>query len=113
MEVKKLHLNALKETEKMKLRIDFLKFLYKYMYFLPKQKPEDIIIYSGIEKEFPNYLNIFKEKIANVSNEMYQEKSSDYIFKVQEQFIVQWMKKENEDYKKIVNILNEISTSSK
>ena len=119
MEVKKLPLNALKETEKVKLRIDFLKFLYKYMYFLPKQKPEDIIIYSGIEKEFPNYLNIFKEKcdskekIANVSNEMYQEKSSDYIFKVQEQFIVQWMKKENEDYKKIVNILNEISISSK
>ena len=42
-----------------------------------------------------------------------KEKSSDYIFKVQEQFIVQWMKKENEDYKKIVNILNEISTNSK
>ena len=40
---------------------------------------------------------------------MYQEKSSDYIFKVQEQFIVQWMKKENEDYKTIVNVLNKIS----
>lgn len=115
IKVKNLPLNAQKETEKIELRINFLDFLSKYIYFLPKKIPEDILIYSGVEKDFPNYLDIFekecnsKKKFADISNEMYQEKSSDYIFKVQEQFIVQWMKKENEDYKTIVNVLNKIS----
>ena len=115
IKVENLPLNAQKETEKIELRINFLDFLSKYIYFLPKKIPEDILIYSGVEKDFPNYLDIFekecdsKKKFADISNEMYQEKLSDYIFKVQEQFIVQWMKKENEDYKTIVNVLNKIS----
>lgn len=118
IQVETLALNGSNDKESIKNRINFLDFLYNYVYFLSKDTPEEIIysekILKGLsENEIEDIKKekSFKEKFSKISKSLYGENSAEYILKTQELFIKKWIDEKNNDYEEIKNTFIEILES--
>lgn len=109
----------LKELQTKKLAIKYLEFYKKCVFYLPLNLPEDIIWDEEFAKKLLNLLqpnkdiseiitnsNNSKELIFNFSKECYGE-SSQYGSTIL-QFTTNWLNKEDENYKKIITIIDKL-----
>jgi len=107
------------DREKSKLMLQYIKYHYDNVFFLPKNIPEEIIWNNDVvnNSDFPqgekeqiiNETN-FKTKYALYAKNEFGSNSADDIESVHKKFVKRWLENENEDFEEIKTIIENIKT---
>ncbi len=103
--------------QKVDLMLKYIKYHKENVFFLPKQIPEEIIWDNDVleradilpeERDEIKQKVELKDKFNLFAKYNYGDNTSDYQFKAYEYFLTRWLKKGDDNYSKIVELINEI-----